>query len=99
MSARSSLGCAVAAWILLLMANTSVSATKPHSQMTSSRFGDTTWVAPTAPPDASDPEARGPRVAPRDHERGWETVMRTPFRVAFLPMRLIARGAEAGVAR
>ena len=38
----------------------------------------------------------GPRVAARDGERGWETVLRTPFRVAFLPLRLLGKGLEAG---
>jgi len=59
------------------------------------RFGDSTWVAPGAPD--GDPTADGPRVARPDHERGWETALRTPFRIAFLPVRLLARGAEAGV--
>ena len=39
--------------------------------------------------------ANGPRVAPRDHERAWETVLRTPFRVVFYPMRLVGMGLEA----
>src|SRR5512140_3152936 len=58
------------------------------------RFGDSTWVAPTAPFEAA-PPAGGPRVAPRAHERTWETVLRTPFRVAFLPLRAVGRGLEA----
>lgn len=37
----------------------------------------------------------GPRVAPRDHERAWETVLRTPFRVVFYPVRLVGMGLEA----
>ena len=60
------------------------------------RFGDSTWVAPTAVADG-DPTADGPRVAPPDHERTWEKALRTPFRIAFFPLRLVARGAEAGV--
>jgi hypothetical protein len=59
------------------------------------RFGDSTWVAPNARP-AGDPAEDGPRVHEPDHERTWETVLRTPFRVAFLPFRLLARGFEAG---
>jgi hypothetical protein len=39
--------------------------------------------------------ANGPRVAPRDHERTWETVLRTPFRVVFYPVRLVGMGLEA----
>jgi hypothetical protein len=39
--------------------------------------------------------AGGPRVAPRDHERTWETVLRTPFRVVFYPVRLVGMGLEA----
>src|SRR5689334_15785522 len=58
------------------------------------RFGDSTWVAPYAGITGS-PEDPGPRVAPRDHERVWETALRAPFRVAFLPLRLFARGVEA----
>jgi hypothetical protein len=58
------------------------------------RFGDSTWVAPYAEITGS-PEDSGPRVAPRDHERAWETILRTPFRVAFFPVRMFARGIEA----
>jgi hypothetical protein len=39
--------------------------------------------------------ANGPRVAPRDHERAWETALRTPFRVVFYPVRLVGIGLEA----
>jgi len=58
------------------------------------RFGDSTWVAPNVviQGTVTDP---GPRVAKRDSERGWETAMRAPFRVAFFPVRLVARGIEA----
>ncbi|HEU4765389.1 MAG TPA: hypothetical protein VFT93_07025, partial [Candidatus Eisenbacteria bacterium] len=57
------------------------------------RFGDSTWVAPI--PEASGaPEDPGPRVAEPDHERTWETVLRTPFRVAFFPFRLVGWGLE-----
>ena len=58
------------------------------------RFGDSTWVAPYAG-IAGSPEDPGPRVAPRDHERVWETALRTPFLVAFFPLRMFARGVEA----
>src|SRR5689334_1177617 len=60
------------------------------------RFGDSTWVAPRLPGDELPTEA-GPRVAEPDHERTWETVLRTPFRVVFLPVRLVARGTEEAV--
>ena len=62
------------------------------------RFGDSTWVAPVSSFDG-DPTSEGPRVAPRDHERRWETALRAPFRIAFLPLRLVARGLEEGVGR
>ncbi|MFN0149868.1 MAG: BamA/TamA family outer membrane protein [bacterium] len=62
------------------------------------RFGDSTWVAPSAAV-FDDSTAEGPRVAKPDHERRWETALRTPFRVAFLPLRFAARGLEAGVGR
>ncbi len=57
------------------------------------RFGDSTWVAPDAPPE--EPTAPGARVAAPDHARGWETALRLPFRVAFLPLRLTTLGLEA----
>jgi hypothetical protein len=57
------------------------------------RFGDSTWVAPSAAIEGG-PETQGPRVRPRDSERAWETVIRAPFRVAFLPLRLVAGGIE-----
>jgi hypothetical protein len=62
------------------------------------RFGDSTWVAPgdLFEVDRSDSTAEGSRVAARDGERGWETVLRTPFRIVFLPLRLVALGLEAG---
>jgi len=58
------------------------------------RFGDSTWVAPGDGTTTS-PTAPGPRVAEPDHERTWETVLRTPFRVAFFPLRLVTLGFEA----
>jgi hypothetical protein len=60
------------------------------------RFGDSSWVAPNVA-DIGDPSADGPRVALPDHERRWETALRLPFRVAFFPMRLVARGTEVAV--
>ena len=59
-------------------------------------FGDTSWVAPDPPPPT--PPVPGPRVAPPDDqdEPGWETALRTPFRIVFFPFRLLARGMEAG---
>jgi hypothetical protein len=64
------------------------------------RFGDSTWVAPQAEAIANAPpiDAPGPRVAPRDSERTWETVLRAPFRLVFLPFRLLARGLEFAAA-
>ena len=59
------------------------------------RFGDSVWVAPAWPIDG-DSTTDGPRVASRDHARGWETALRAPFRVVFFPLRLVARGLEAG---
>lgn len=60
------------------------------------RFGDSSWVAPSVVAD-TDPSADGPRVARPDHPRLWESALRTPFRIAFLPVRLVARVAEEGV--
>ncbi len=56
------------------------------------RFGDSTWVAPGASFDAKPSDAR---VAAPDHERGWETALRAPFRMVFVPMRAVAMAAEA----
>lgn len=60
------------------------------------RFGDSTWVAPY-PTASSDSEivAEGPRVAEPDRTPIGETVLRFPFRVAFYPLRVLARGGEA----
>jgi hypothetical protein len=58
------------------------------------RFGDSTWVAPSVEIQGT-PSAAGPRVAQPDNEPGWETALRAPFRLAFLPLRLLARGIEA----
>src|SRR6185436_2957805 len=65
-----------------------------HRADADSRFGDSTWAAPAAMFDTVY-TANGPRVAPRDHERTWETVLRTPFRVVFYPVRLVGMGLEA----
>lgn len=59
------------------------------------RFGDSTWIAP-AGLIAAETTPDGRTVAPPGHERGWETALRTPFRVAFFPLRLVAKGVEAG---
>ena len=61
----------------------------------STGFGDTTWTAPD-PPGSDDPSMPGPRVAEPDRDPTWETALRTPFRVVFFPMRLLARGMELG---
>jgi hypothetical protein len=61
------------------------------------RFGDSTWVAPyPIATEPGDPTADGPRVARKDREPTGESILRTPFRVAFLPVRLLARGIEWG---
>ncbi|MEO6461746.1 MAG: hypothetical protein ABIP29_01590, partial [Candidatus Eisenbacteria bacterium] len=59
-------------------------------------FGESAWVAPL-PPGALDgePTDPGPRVADKDVEPVGESILRTPFRVAFLPLRLLGRGLEA----
>lgn len=59
-------------------------------------FGDSGWVAPL-PAGALEPDwtAPGPRVAGKDTEPVGESILRAPFRVAFLPLRLLARGLEA----
>ena len=61
----------------------------------SPRFGDSTWVAPSY---CIEPLREDARVAEPDHERTWETVLRTPFRAVFYPFRLVARGSEQVVA-
>ncbi len=69
----------------------------PYAARAAGRFGDSTWVAPGVAFDSLT-FAEGPRVAPRDHERPAETILRTPFRVAFFPLRLVAWGLDAGAA-
>ena len=59
------------------------------------RFGDSTWIAPSGSLGA-ETTLDGHSVAPPGHERGWETALRTPFRVAFFPLRLLAKGIEVG---
>jgi hypothetical protein len=68
-------------------------------------FGEPGWVAPgygnaawqqaavdTGKLGADTP---GPRVAEPDHDPASETALRAPFRLLFLPLRLIARGSES----
>jgi len=83
--------------LLLLMICPVICLSGPRGAEAQARFGDSTWVAPGALFDNDSTAADGPRVAPRDHERGWETALRTPFRVVFFPLRLLAAGSEAGV--
>ena len=92
--ARALRSCALSLLLLLLpsLSRVSPAAAEP-------RFGDSTWAAPNAPLRPGDPTEPGPRVAPPDHERTWETVMRAPFRLAFLPLRVVARGGEAAANR
>lgn len=67
----------------------------PRDALSEPRFGDSTWVAPGAAGlIRGDLTNDGPRVAPPDHERGWETALRTPFRIVFFPLRLVASGLE-----
>lgn len=59
------------------------------------RYGASRWVAPAISweaPSATD----SPRVVPHDRERGWETALRRPLRVAFLPLNLMGNGLESG---
>lgn len=79
----------------LVAAAIALPATAAHAQAGPS-FGDSGWVAPL-PAGALDADwtAPGPRVAGRDREPVGETILRTPFRVAFLPLRLLGRGLEA----
>jgi hypothetical protein len=65
-----------------------------HGQSGGPAFGESTWVAPGIDSLNGDPTAPGPRVADHDHEPTVETILRTPFRVAFFPLKLVARGSE-----
>jgi hypothetical protein len=63
-------------------------------------FGDSGWVAPLpAGAIEGEPTDPGPRVAGKDVEPVGETILRTPFRIAFLPLRIVGMGIEgiAGV--
>jgi len=84
----------VLAFTIVLLLSTLAMAGRPAVAVAEPKFGDSTWVAPY-PETKGSPEDPGPRVAPRDHERTWETIMRAPFRVAFFPLRMLARGVEA----
>ena len=67
-------------------------------------FGDSDWVAPgwedrawyEAAVDTGQfgADVPGPRVAPPDKDPTGETILRAPFRLLFLPLRLVARGSE-----
>ena len=93
--APSRIACRASLFAALLAIGSWASITRAEPQA-EPRFGDSTWVAPSVPSDALavSPETMGPRVAKRDSERAWETVMRAPFRAAFFPIRLVARGIE-----
>lgn len=67
---------------------------RPTAASAEPAFGDSDWVAPSAGGAAGDPGAPGPRVATPDQEPIGETILRMPFRIAFLPLRLLARGTE-----
>ncbi len=80
---------------LLLALATAGPGVEAHAQ-TNPAFGDSGWVAPLPPGTFDgDPTAPGPRVSDEVGEPVGETVLRTPFRILFLPLRLVARGAEA----
>ena len=83
--------------ILLALAALAVPARAQHAPA----FGDSGWIAP-APVGTieGDFTAAGPRVEGADTEPVGETILRTPFRILFLPLRVLARGVEtvAGVA-
>src|SRR5512134_1286339 len=81
--------------LLALIACAVVTACAASDAHAGARFGDSTWVAPGVPFD-SEPTTNGPRVAPPDHERGWETALRAPFRAVFYSLRLVDKGLEAG---
>jgi len=83
------------AWLVLLACGV-MSVLGARDADAAPRFGDSAWVAPAVPIDSVS-TADGPRVAPPDHERGWETALRAPFRVVFFPLRLVGMGLEAGV--
>jgi outer membrane protein assembly factor BamA len=82
--------------VLALLAGELVCACAASGANADARFGDSTWVAPNALLDSAS-TIDGPRVALPDHERGWETALRAPFRVVFYPLRLLGSGLEAGV--
>ena len=81
------------AFRMAIVSLASAIALPPSTASAEPRFGDSTWVAPYS--FEGDPEMEGPRVAAPDRERTWETVVRAPFRLAFLPFRMLARGVEA----
>ena len=72
-------------------------------------FGDSNWVAPgwqdhawyeaSSDTGTFGADAPGPRVAKPDKDPTGETILRAPFRLLFLPVRLIARGSEAVIGK
>jgi hypothetical protein len=80
--------------VLVLALSACATAFLPDGAWAEPKFGDSTWVAPAGVTDES-PESPGPRVARPDDERVWETILRAPFRLAFFPVKLLARGIEA----
>jgi hypothetical protein len=61
-------------------------------------YGDAAWQAAAVDTGALGADASGPRVAAPDHDPTGETVLRAPFRLLFLPLRLVARGSESLIA-
>jgi len=64
-------------------------------------FGDSGWVAPIPVTDTlALKHAPDVRVGKKDHEPVGETILRTPFRILFLPLRVVGYGLEgaAGLA-
>ena len=80
-------GCLSCAMALLALARMAIA----QEGSGTGRFGDSTWVAPSY---CVEPLRDDARIAAPDHERTAETVLRTPFRVIFFPVRMVARGSE-----
>lgn len=82
------------AWLVALPLSFAI-ASAPPARAQEARFGDSTWVAPyPIATESGDPTTDGPRVSRRDREPVGETILRTPFRAVFYPVRLLARGVE-----
>jgi hypothetical protein len=80
---------------LAILALTAFAGTAQAQTQSQPAFGDSGWVAPIPVSDTlALKNAPDVRVGKADHEPVGETILRTPFRILFLPLRAVAYGLE-----